>query len=184
AIGLVTLALDAPALSLGVTLAALVLAWVLTPSLLTASRLGRSLAWSRSWGSLVPFQWTDEGALAPAVREILAAVDRPFGKSLRVAGCARLESGRRRSLRAAWLVSGADTPLLLVRRGRRSPVLEALPLTPAARLESEALFVRLRLRSRPFLALVFPRAGPSRDALEVEVERWGVAAGNPSLDRV
>lgn len=183
-VGLVTFALERPAASALVTLSGLLLAWLASPSLLAASRLGRSLAWSRSWGSLTPFQWMDEATLPPAAREIVAAVDRPFGRSLRAAPCAWLVGGRRRSLRRAWLISGADFPLLLARRGRRSPVLEQVELTAGLALEAEPLFVRLRLRKRPLRALVFPRSGPSADVLEVELRKWGAGLGNPPGNRV
>ena len=179
-VGLIALALDAPAWSALVVGVAVLLFAALAPDLLPASRLGRFLAWKRSWGSLAHFEWTDERELSSRVQSILSSVERPFGKSLKVARCALLASERRRALRPGWIVLGGNRPYTLRWRGRGSPVLDALPEESTLVLEAEPLFLRLRIKNRPFEALIFPRSGPSGDALDAELSDWRIYRGNPS----
>ena len=179
-VALIALALDAPVWSVLVVGAALLLFGLMAPNLLPASRLGRSLAWQRSWGSLTPFEWTDEEALPPRVQSVLTSVERPFGKSLKAARCSLIATDRRRALRPGWIILGGNRPYTLRWRGGGGPLLEALPDESTLVLEAEPLFLRLRIRNRPLQALIFPRSGPAGDTLEAELSDWKVYRGNPS----
>lgn len=179
-VALIALALDAPAWSALFVGAGILLVGILAPNLLPASRLGRYLAWQRSWGSLTPFEWTEEEQLPPRIQSVLASVERPFGKSLKAARCSLIAADRRRALRPGWIVLGGNRPYTLRWRGRRGPLLEALPDESALVLEAESLFLRLRIRNRPLQALIFPRSGPAGDTLEAELSDWKIYRGNPS----
>jgi hypothetical protein len=169
AFGLVALALEAPHAGLILAGGATALLLFVTPSITRASAFAYYLAWSRTWGSLRAFRWTPEPSLPRRVKDAVGEVGRPLGQTFKGARCGLFQGPGAGAFRFGWLVSGPRSPFITFVRMRRARVTQ-LNLSEQWHLETEPLFLKMRVGgARPF-SMIFPRSGPSGPVLEAEVD--------------
>jgi len=140
------------------------------------------LAWSRSWGSLLPFRWRAEEELPRDLAGEVAAIPRPLGHRLKVARAAGMQLRAGGLFRPGWIVVGPTDPRWICRTlsGPRMHVLDADDST-SGRVES--LFVQMTMVGTGTYSLIFPRSGPTVEAVASEID-VALDARNPANDGV
>ena len=131
------------------------------------------LAWSRSWGSLEPFEWRPQDDLTPRAAASLRERATGHHRPVRVARAAALRTGR--LFQPGWLAVGPSIPMWVGTSGRVVPI----PPKAVRAIIPGALYTRVfveRDDGRSSI-LVLPKSGPSAGVTAVELDARSALTG-------
>ena len=167
ALGLASLAFDAPRVGAGLVLTAVLLLVTVGRALLRAGGFSHYLAWSRSWGSLLPFRWRGEEELPRDLAAEVAAIPRPLGHRLKIARAAGMRLRVGGLFRPGWIVVGPADPRWVC-RSLAGPRMHVLDADESMEVRVEPLFAQISMVGSTSYSLIFPRSGPTVDAVTSE----------------
>jgi len=166
-LGMVVLALDVPALALGVAGVVCLASYRVVGSQVRAFAFAVGLVWARFWLTLGQPRWTDPEEFPWWVRDALKGDVMAPGGGLRGSPAAghRLPGAPRFAI--GWVVVRGDTPLFVFRRRAHTKRVNLGSLQAVGVTES-AFFRRVELGGSGSANLYFRLDGPGRESLRAE----------------